>query len=141
MTKKKIIQEQVSEEIEEVSEEVEVEPVIKKKTNRKLVLKEQAENGNDNIEKIVAYKKKTTDKQSAHLEKARKANKQKIENTKLKMNELELIKRENELLKKELEFSINKRKTVKKEVVEQSKPVKKQVQFQEPPKPNFYGIM
>jgi hypothetical protein len=67
----------VEEEVEnESEEEIEIEPkqIIKKKTNRKLTLKEEAEVGNSNIEKIVAYKKKTSEKQLEHMKKARKAN-------------------------------------------------------------------
>lgn len=65
MPRKKVIKEFI-EDLENVEEEVqeevqEPEPIIKKRTNRKLILKEEAENGSDRIEKIVAYKKKASD--------------------------------------------------------------------------------
>lgn len=147
MPKKKITKEEEQiEDVEEVEEqveseeEIEIQPkqIIKKKTNRKLTLKEEAEVGNTNIEKIVAYKKKTTNKQAEHLKKAREANKKKIESIKLKMNEMELLKKENELLKRELEFGAKKKSF--KAPIEKKEAVKR-VQLQEPPKQNFYGLM
>lgn len=132
--------EDVEEEVES-EKEIEIQPkqIIKKKTNRKLTLKEEAEVGNTNIEKIVAYKKKTSEKQLEHMKKARKANQEKIKNTKLKMSEIELLKRENELLKKEIEMGTRK-KSFRAPIERKEAPVKK-VQIQEVPKPNFYGLM
>lgn len=135
MTKIKTENEQ---EQESELESLEIEPKqIIRKTNRKLTLKEEAEVGNTNIEKIVAYKKKTSEKQYEHMKKARKANQDKIKNTKLKMSEMELLKKENELLKKELEMGTRKKSF--RAPAEKKEPVKKQVQIQEPP--YFYGLM
>ena len=130
------------EEEESEKEEVDIQPkqIIKKKTNRKLTLKEQAEVGNTNIEKIVAYKKKTSEKQAEHMKKARKANKEKIENTKKKLNNYDLLVKENELLKRELEMGTRKKSFRAPIEKKEGAPVKK-VQIQEPPKPNFYGLM
>lgn len=84
-------------------EEIEIKPKrIIRKTNRHLKLAEEAELGADNIEKIVNYKKKVSEKQAKGLEKARIANANKIKDTKKKLSNYDLLVKENELLKKEL---------------------------------------
>ena len=104
------------------------EPKIKKATSKKLTLEKVKED--ENIKKIITYKKELSDKQKQHLERLHTGNNAKRNNTKSKMSEIDLLKKENELLKREIEFGTQKRKTVEKKEV----PAKK-VQIQEPPRP------
>lgn len=139
MPRKKQIEEE-----QEIEEEVEVpEPIIKKRTNRKLILKEEAENGSDTIQKIIQYKKLTSDKQKKHLDVAREANKKKIQETKKKMTEFDLLQKENQLLKMQLDLNsrmggIQETEPPKPKVKAPSKPKEEQIEII--PKP-LWAIM
>jgi len=101
------------------------EPKIKKATSKKLTLEKIKED--ENIKKIITYKKELSDKQKQHLEKLHTGNNAKRNNTKSKMTELEILQRENELLKREIELQNSKKKT--------EKPLKKEIELQNSKKP------